>query len=251
MRLIGGRDYYDNGLAFGRDDTITFVRHRADLPEHTQEGLIPGLPLGDEVGVVGGNKCIWNRVERNGIKTRKIVVILAGKRYSGYRLVDPNMKFHHFWSLADMTNFLDRVGMWIPTKYRWRWRDKDETSEYERAEAWFNNTDLPRETHEWIMEKRATIVFATYNPIKDYSTGWIRHGRKADPYEIQIDTDCLKGLDFFRKLDPVQAFQEIQMWVGGTLPRPGPPMVEITDDKMKAAKHGMDKWSFRKMPEKK
>ncbi len=40
------------------------------------------------------------------------------------------------------------------------------------------------------------------------------------------------------------------MWVGGVLPRSGNPMVEITDDKVKAHKAGFDQWSFRKMPEK-
>ena len=45
--------------------------------------------------------------------------------------------------------------------------------------------------------------------------------------------------------DAVTAFQELDMWMSGALGMPGAPMVEI-DDKYRMAKHGMDKWSFRK-----
>jgi hypothetical protein len=47
-------------------------------------------------------------------------------------------------------------------------------------------------------------------------------------------------------MDPFTLFQELSMFVGGVLPRNPNPMVEITDDKVKVAKHGFDKWSFRK-----
>ena len=36
------------------------------------------------------------------------------------------------------------------------------------------------------------------------------------------------------------------MWVGGTLSSLAPKTVEITDDKIKIAKHGMDHTSFRR-----
>jgi hypothetical protein len=46
-------------------------------------------------------------------------------------------------------------------------------------------------------------------------------------------------------MDPFTLFQELSMFVGN-LPQPGPPMVQITDPDIKIAKHGFDKWSFRR-----
>jgi hypothetical protein len=57
-------------------------------------------------------------------------------------------------------------------------------------------------------------------------------------------------LEFYRVLDAYSAFQRISEWVGGTLANTGNPMVAITDDRIKAHKHGFDRWSFRKLPEK-
>ncbi len=66
-----------------------------------------------------------------------------------------------------------------------------------------------------------------------------------------VNSDTLKDYDFVKVVDPVRAFQELSMWVGGVLPKPGNPMVQITDDKVKLAKHGMDATSFRTPPQKK
>jgi len=66
----------------------------------------------------------------------------------------------------------------------------------------------------------------------------------------RINGDDLKDLEFFRAVDAFSLFQKISQWVGGTIAGSGNPMVEIVDDKIKAHKHGFDKWSFRKLPEK-
>jgi hypothetical protein len=60
----------------------------------------------------------------------------------------------------------------------------------------------------------------------------------------------LKPLKFMRIKDPAQAFQEIYMFIAGTLGLPELPMVEI-EDKYKQQQHGHDhKYSFRKEPTK-
>jgi hypothetical protein len=60
----------------------------------------------------------------------------------------------------------------------------------------------------------------------------------------------LKDIQFYRAVDPYTAFQEIEMYLGGIVPRPGAMTANI-EDKYRVEQHGFDKWSFRKMPQSK
>jgi hypothetical protein len=55
----------------------------------------------------------------------------------------------------------------------------------------------------------------------------------------------LRDLGFQSQRDPFTAFQEIAMYVGGVMRTPERDTVQISDAD-RAAKHGMDRWSFRK-----
>lgn len=57
----------------------------------------------------------------------------------------------------------------------------------------------------------------------------------------------LKKMGFQTAVDPYTAFQEIMMYISGVLGTPSNPMVAVSE-KTKVAKHGFDKWSFRKPP---
>ncbi len=171
-----------------------------------------------------------------------MTVLIAGKRYNGFNVIDSHVD-HPFWRREDLDEYFMQNGVEISNE-----KEYSRLSDNQRMNEWFD-MKISQSTYDWMMEKRATVVFATYSR-GPYREGSYSRFYEDDDYYFQIDTDCLKTLEFYRRMGAVEAFQEIQMWVGGTLPRPGPPMVEITDDKMKAAKHGMDKWSFRKMPEK-
>jgi hypothetical protein len=60
----------------------------------------------------------------------------------------------------------------------------------------------------------------------------------------------LKDYQFYKVFDAFQAFQEVQMFMGGVLGRGEKEILEVAD-KYKITQHGFDyKWSFRKMPEK-
>ena len=60
----------------------------------------------------------------------------------------------------------------------------------------------------------------------------------------------LKDQDFHKIKDTYTTYQDIFQYVAGTLNKPENKMVQI-EDKYKIAKHGFDKWSFRKHPTKK
>src|SRR5208283_3990318 len=55
----------------------------------------------------------------------------------------------------------------------------------------------------------------------------------------------LKDYEFYKVFDTYQAFQEIQMFIGGVLGNKEKEIIEVAD-KYKIAKHGFDKFSFRK-----
>lgn len=60
----------------------------------------------------------------------------------------------------------------------------------------------------------------------------------------------LKALNYQSQKDPYTAFQDISQFVGGVLNGKENQMVQIKNSD-KIAKHGFDKWSFRKLPSKK
>ena len=60
----------------------------------------------------------------------------------------------------------------------------------------------------------------------------------------------LKEYQFYKVFDAFQAFQEIQMFLGGVLGNKEKDITEVAD-KYKIAQHGFDKWSFRKEPQNK
>ena len=59
----------------------------------------------------------------------------------------------------------------------------------------------------------------------------------------------LKEVEFFKKFDPWQAYQELSMYIGGVIAPESKPMIKI-EDKYKIMEHGFDKMSFRKAPTK-
>jgi hypothetical protein len=60
---------------------------------------------------------------------------------------------------------------------------------------------------------------------------------------------CLADVSFFKVMDPWQAFQELEMFLGGiAAPENRPPV--IIADKDRIMQHGFDKMSFRKAPTK-
>lgn len=55
----------------------------------------------------------------------------------------------------------------------------------------------------------------------------------------------LKEIEFYKKIDSFTAFQELSMFISGIMGGKSPCMIEISNDD-KIAKHGFDKYSFRK-----
>lgn len=96
-----------------------------------------------------------------------------------------------------------------------------------------------KDSRDYILNYDAIDVFRKYNtPIFVYESSY-----KWD--ELFIVNPILNDYQFYKVFDTFQAFQEIQMFVGGVLGNCEKNIINI-DDKYKIAQHGFDKWSFRK-----
>ena len=253
MKIIGGHDYYDSALAYGRDEDLIFLREDKIMPAK-ECPLVPIYPW----EIVAPNKKynLWGN--SCSIKTRNneyclisISVYVAGKHYGGIKAVDFAVgakDSRNFWNYEEFCDWVESFDMKIfHPKDDWiSWTDSEEKEKklFPNLETWFTSRDATQEELDWLIANKVAI--AIHCDVTDRNYYW-RH-RKPDNWHINCASKefNLKDLDFAKVVDPYTLFQELSMFVGGVLPRDSNPMVEITDDKVKIAKHGFDKWTFRK-----
>jgi len=246
MRIIGGHDYFDSALAYGVDSTVVFSRTRFDdapILSYNNSGLtFPKESIDFE--------------EERSIRSREITrqrttyrfsprtVWFAGKRYGCVHMTSYTINEWHrrneewFWSYSKLAEFLNSIDAKVAKSMRWL----DQYSlTAESLKDHFEGQGSERET-DWLIENKVCIAISHPSFASRHDEGWKRvTGWK-------INTDGLGAMGFAKRLDPFTAFQELSMWIGGVLPRSGNPMVQIKDEKTMLKKHGMDEWSFRKMP---
>ena len=257
MRIIGGKDYYDAGAAWGQDESVVFVRNGkralSDIQMHCEIGLTVYFCSGGLVPPSGETNAARKRAEQrywglrdieiDGVLYRQRTgqVLLAGTLYRGLELVRGDARQGQwFWTLDAMDAFAQGHGFSLHegdsrsgsmefahpvTRNRMPAR-----TERVPLSRWFEPLPLDGRVRDAVV--LAGITIASNDPsvpppfIDDDQRPWA------------VDQPTLAAMDFARALDPYSAHQEIAMWVGGVLPAPAPKMVEITDDKAKIAKAG-------------
>jgi len=250
MRIIGGHDYYDSAQAHGVDTTLVLQRKKfSDAPvlPFAESPLAPMLR--DSISIKGGDWKRENSVALGKTEYRFSIheVWFAGKRYGGVK-VETRPRDGFFNRLADkeewhwdadrFLQFLDGIGVRLD---RGMGYVSDHSVTQGNIREHFYREPTRAET-DWLIDNRVSIAVWKSSTSQRYSKHW----RKESGWKV--DVDGLGNMGFAKKLDPFTAFQELAMWVGGVLPRPGAPMVEITDEKTMVKKHGMDEWSFRTPP---
>lgn len=257
MRIIGGKDYYDSAAAYGIDPGIIYVRKEMRLTngDIDQIGRYVGAGFfirpDNSEELTFKTKYRWEQGNfEDGLKvqTSSPILIFCGKVYSGvFVTVTEGTGLHkvsteyRFWKADKFDEFLKDRG--------WRLATGEYYSErgYTRLKEKFFTFELKDDALKFIMERQIVSVTP-----KQLSLNLNRpHYRSLEGWHLQdsdyvANSDNLKDWDFQKAFDPVSAFQEISQWVGGTLSSYGPNIVEITDDKIKLAKHGFDHWTFRK-----
>lgn len=245
MRIISKlRDYYDNAMAYGQDQSVVFVRNAEVLDEK----LVPKAVMEK---IVAGNWDIGQRRKKDvTLAYAKNTIVFCGKTYRSITvertMPHPNGPVYGtlkevkvFYSIEEYRAYHDLHGFeFRDTNSRWTWMRTPETS----LTAFLSNQGTD-ELAEFCIENRYVILthgdMAILNP----------EGYTYDHKKQLIANGFLDKFQFFRVMDSFAAYQELDMFISGTLPRSTAMPIEI-EDKYRIAQHGFDKYSFRKPKQK-
>jgi len=241
MRIIGGHDYYDSALAYGSDNDVVFVREKTNEMQHK-------LVKVREISAI--DICVTTEQGQTYDLTVKYAhlkfyftlcsVIVGGSRWNGVRwnMQDTNggSSTKYIWDWKSFLQILAQEKLSLISRKKFsRWSSKSDITE-----NYFGETACSQDEINWLVERNITILTCDYH-LPNYTSHRSKNVWKCNQ-------DNLKDMEFYRSLDAFSVFQRISQWVGGILSSTGNSMVQITDDKVKAHKHGFDKWSFRKQP---
>jgi hypothetical protein len=238
MRIIGGHDYYDSGLAFGQDDSVVFVRDGTEMFLHDLH-----LPLIGKVPLIlrTGEKKLYKNVldwhtKSHSVDVRLVQVVFCGHYYSGVRVTRHRVGYYGaepesevFWDEKSLDQHLRaKCDAYIAEDNR-KWHHSVFSGPEQKP---FASYKLEGAALDAVIEKR--VVLAT----RDIHTERLESGR--DDPKVRVNGDSLKAAQFFRVKDAWTAFQEISMFVGGVLPAEGNRMVSIADESVRIHKAGFD-----------
>lgn len=235
MYIIAKRkDYYD-GVAgtTGIDKTIVYER----LTQEYENADIPVL-FERQRGYWGLSRSNnpFHEINYHGLKKefRKLwdeqayfIVGFCGKLYIG-------------WKIYRVINAEEEVS----TEYTY---DNDHMMELLEEKSWRGNLV---DAIKYVQSYDAMQMFRDLNsPVfvydSDYGRTHYMRRRNNGHKSKFIMNPLLKDYQFYKIFDAVQAFQEVQMFMGGVLGR-GEKDIVVVEDKYKIAQHGFDKFSFRK-----
>lgn len=228
MRIISDfKDYYDSAAAYGIDKTVVYQRKRTELVVPAMETLFEEMPKQHDFER-------WAEMQLR-------VLVVAGNGYPVVSLIEGSLTLSkvttHWYDLEALNrhianhpkreNFLSRYGGWDGDERRWSKRYTMSYAGLKGAFAKVRSMDLPH-----LCIEHGTPVMLIQ---------WGEHKSKPN----LILNPKLSNLRFQNVMDAYTAFQEIDMFVSGVLGQSANPMVAISDQD-RIAKHGFDKWSFRK-----
>ena len=247
MRIIHGTDYYDSVLAFGRDESIVLVREKMrhldqEQQACTKEIIPPHVGIRAKHPKRGSTDLIRGWLDPTGRNHLflPVKVWAAGSEWNGicYRSGGSGhpSSIGYLWQWKQFKSMVEGQGLTIED------RESGVRAEWWRPaninENWFGERPSDHRTISWMIENRASIITCMSD---DYQRIW----------NIRMNGDNLRDMQFFKAVDAYSMFQRLSQWVGGVLPGHGNAVVEITDDRIKIHKHGFDGMSFKKPPSKK
>lgn len=258
MRIFSKyHDYYDSALAFGVDPNIIYKRKEIEFPKYSLEAeYLYGIEFIESTLKRGPNNCrYYHQQQYNHVSSEPLILIFCGKLYPGLRVSinwqRANLHWsevddHHLnkicWSHSDVKSHLE--------KYKIEWEKEPRG----RKQQWGRYGRHLRFTSDNVKEFFDLSLFGNIDmKVQDihfkFDTPsiaiWHRDSFKCPV----IFNPVLKDIDFIRRLDPYNTFQELSMFISGVMGGQTPKMVEVSDE-IRKQKHGFDETSFRKPPQK-
>lgn len=234
MKIHVGHDYYDSVLAYGADPDVRFVREKNHVLSSEQVKQIPQLvphvphlyfsgkrgahhtshgsiPFQDSYAHVSGVSAWVGTMCWHGYKVK----------FKGDTCVHWNLESLVKWAQEDQYQVLPANRYWMLMNHK--------------PEVQAGSQETPSALQAWMIQNHVTVI---------------THDHDQQTYTWRVNGDNLRDLQLYKIQDAHSMYQLIYQWVAGVLPSKGNPMVEITDDLIKAHKHGFDKFSFRKPKQK-
>lgn len=256
MRIISDyNDYYDSVQKLGQDQSVIYLRKTESFSS-------------DDIDI------IKNKNKKFVLKTFKIFcnahirsfreMSINGwwERYE--KIITKDLKFypsyHLFYFCGKIYSvILLQVIDIFPQKYVWLFNVNDlnkfieeykvyETKEYLKNHNYYKKS-LDNQIYrfnQWFMyESKFDIDWFIENKVISLLLD-IRCRYFASESNIVTINPCLKNIEFYKVMDSYTVYQELDMYISGTLSYPQNAMVEVSDEQ-KVLKHGFDpKYGFRK-----
>jgi len=223
------KDYYDGVVgSVGMDKTIVYERHpneidnRDLMPKEFQGNRLDNNPFLN-ISYLD----VDNKKSKKYHLCESFIVGFCGKLYLGWKFyynVEDKFNYPSYNTKCDIIYDFEIAKKYLKEEY-WSHKLIDDVN--------------------YILNYDPINIFREYNsPIFIYDT--INNRRDS----LFIVNSLLKKYEFYKVVDAFTAFTEIQMFISGVLGT-GENDIIVIDDKYKIKKHGFDKWSFRKEPQKK
>jgi len=236
MRIFGGKDYYDYMMQYGFDPLIILNRNNDKLyPESINQELQKDYmnhfnhwcPY--QIFHIETQNIIrvGNGLHVNGIiyYFNRFTVVIGNNIYGGTVVHYDNKVVYHY-SDKSLEHFLNILGFSLVNNAI----DKRNNENIGRE-----NISLDNRLIKYMIEKKISILTFT-----DY-TGYSFRKRVS----ITINGDNLKEFQLYKILNGYDVHSKLSHWVGNVL-LTSYQMRDIPSDETKIAKHGFDKYSFRK-----
>lgn len=255
MKIVSNfQDYYDSGMAWGQDSSVVYKRLKIK-----EEGFNP-FPKYDPKP--------WYR-EFIFPDFSSITVGFCGKVYGCIKILHKAEQIPfapykpcvetYCYSVDDVDRYVEKhftdkeksdyYAKGKRDKYGWvTFKDSTYVSRSGRAtfknnirryfvEEYFEKSSSIKNNYQDIFIDKKSPIFISYFNVEN-----------NNPDRYTIFNDELKSVQFMKVFDPVMAFQELFMFMGG-MASPEKEIPEISDTDMRDAK-GFDNWSFKNKPSK-
>lgn len=236
MRIISKfNDYYDSAMGYGIDKTVIYNRFSTEFPDDSAELIkikrhLDPFRSGVFTGLLTLNSWL-NSVDNLEVRNR-FILFFCGKPHVGIHL-SSNYDRHGQWNIKEKHCYsLEHAEMFIDEhKERIRLKEKEIKVLLGKIDKFFRKYGNQKKSNfnDLHFELDCPVVCVNSN---------MRHASI-------VTNPSLKDMEFYRVTDPFTAFQELSMYISGVMGGRSPRMVEISNDD-RIAKHGFDKWSFRK-----
>lgn len=239
MKIVSKfHDYYDSCLSHGHDESVVYLRETKTFYYQNKENppIIQELESwfskarshSDSTHFSWPNRRIfdWFIFKETRYTVDYVTLVFSGRAYNAIKVLEENTRNiptstnTFLWTESDAIEYFSSRGQDLRSKgYRF-----DRHTKEDRIKQYYK---CLQPNLDWMIEKKVTCVLFDKNIV-------------VNP--------VLRDIQFYRVFDAYTCYQELDMWISGTLAYPQNMMVEI-EDKYRIEQHGFDmKYGFRKRP---